>query len=808
MATTPSDQNHHVTFEPWEDSVPFSVYPYVDGVTESGADQLQAEIESVSGSRYTTGNPYTATVEINDPPSGTAFVGLSGAPSSMAEGETATHTFTRTGGDTDKPLTVDIRVDDLQDFLRGNHWDTAPTVPTQVVFPAHSTSQTITLTAPDDQRDLTHGDVKVWVLPGSGYLLGNAGVETSHTVEITDNDEAQELTFDWGWLSERDRSWEAGQTYRTCDEFGCTSGPAEGFFYYEDDRNFNFAFDLGEYWPAHFEVSRRPQDTGKTATFVVRVEHNRGWESPRHADWPTDPVSGNRYQEFPLTLTGNQQKVIGRIELLDNGLIDRSLWKYSAEIKPLEDAADGTALTAAQEAGYWTTNGSRDITIRPQERHRVQVVFDDTTPEPVPEGQAVTLTIERQRGNPLEPLTVQVRTWEPNQNRADGTNPTYQIHDVVFPAVPMTSDWVDYVAQTMTLTVDTLDDDAYEATDKIKAVLFRTNGGLYYNSVTPELIKRLKTQVPITDDDQSTITLSANSTSVTEGDPLLFTLTRGNNTAQELIVGVSVDLTPAGSWPGTSPPEAVEAPSSVIFAPGDVAASVNLTPPDDWRDIPDSALTFTVMAEPEYEITGPASITVPVADNDVAPQVQISFNAAEVDEGQDLVLTITRTGDGQEPRGDRAHHRPARATSHTGCCAWTPANPCLPRTFNLPDDDYKGPDTEYEATLHPGPAEFWTPATPTTVTGKILDNDLYTVGIEAITPAVDEGQALRYRVYHDGYTGGLGERECPEVRERQRRPGLPAGGKNPRHRARASQRQTPCSSPKPGTGTTAAPPSS
>ena len=112
FGNNPSSQNHHVTFEPWEDSVPFSVYPYVDGVTESGADQLQAEIKHVSGARYTTGNPYTATVEIDDPPSGTAFVGLSGAPSSMAEGESATLTFTRTGGDTDKPLTVEIRVDD------------------------------------------------------------------------------------------------------------------------------------------------------------------------------------------------------------------------------------------------------------------------------------------------------------------------------------------------------------------------------------------------------------------------------------------------------------------------------------------------------------------------------------------------------------------------------------------------------------------------------------------------------------------------------------------------------------------------
>ena len=89
----------------------------------------------------------------------------------------------------------------------------------------------------------------------------------------------------------------------------------------------------------------------------------------------------------------------------------------------------------------------------------------------------------------------------------------------------------------------------------------------------------------------------------------------------------------------------MEVPSSVVFAPGEVTKEVTLTPPDDYRDIPDSALTFTVAAEPGYEIVGPASLTVQVADNDVAPQVQISFNHAEVDEGEDLVLTIARIGE-------------------------------------------------------------------------------------------------------------------------------------------------------------------
>ena len=334
---------------------------------------------------------------------------------------------------------------------------------------------------------------------------------------------------------------------------------------------------------------------------------------------------------------------------------------------------------------------------------------------------------------------------EPNHRADDGTNPTEQIHSVTVPGIPMTSDWTDnFEPQSVTFPVTVANDSRYEPTDYLTAEILP--------SATNEHDSRSRAKFRILDDDRSTIALSANSTAVTEGDPLVFTLTRGNNTTQvDLIVGVSV-LDPGGFLAGNLRSQAVEAPSSVVFAPGDVTASVNLTPPDDWRDIPDSALTFTVMAEPEYEITGPASITVPVADNDVAPQVQISFNAAEVDEGQDLVLTITRIGEDKNPLEIELTAGPKDDQQYT-VAVMDAGESLLTLTYTLPDDDYKSLDTEYEATLHPGPPAFWTPATPTTVTARILDNDLYTVGIEAITPAVDEGQNLQYRVYHDGHTG-------------------------------------------------------
>ena len=756
----PSNEYHNVTIEAWRGHAEFTVYPYVDGVAEPVADELIADIVSISqvdgANRYTEGSPNTINVEINDPPSGSAIVTVAANPTSVVEGGNSTITFTRTGGDTTQPLTVNIQVDDPDERLRGNHWDTAPSIPTQVTFPANATTQTLTLTFPDDQRDLEPaGLVNVYVLPGTGYYLAQSGnMGTFTTLSVTDNDTVQELTFKWGHIEADSEHWEPGEsyltlaegeTYLTCDGQGaCTPGPAEGTFYYDDDRSFTVRHRLQEPLPAHFVVSRRAEDTGKTATFIVRVEHNRDWESPRHTDWPTDPETGNRYQEFPLTLTGNQRQVVGRIEILDNGLLDHGLWQYSAEIKQIEDTADGAVLNPAVEAQYWTVNGDRKKSIWPELRLGVHIKLESVTPKQVAEGQDVTVTLERRWGNPLEPYPVQVRTWEPNQRMADGTNPTDQVHDVVFPAVPMTDLFVEYVTQTETLTVATRDDSVYEPKDTFMA------GLLVPSTLSDRILLISQKKVEILDDDRPTITLSVDDTSITEGDTATFTLTRGNNTMDELIVGVSVD-DPGGFLEGNYPSEAVEVPSSVIFAPGEATKEIQITPPDDWRDILDNAFTFTVAAEPHYDIVGSTSLTVQVADNDVAPQVSIGFNHAEVDEGTDLILQIRRIGEDKNPleipitaglAGEEQYHVFGMDASMS----------LLTFRYSQTDDSYKGPDHHYTATLHPGRPEFWMPVSTATVTGAILDNDPYIVGVQAYRNNINEGNLLDYRIFHNGHT--------------------------------------------------------
>ena len=114
-------------FDPWETTATVTISAYVDGVAESGTDTLKAEL--VGNTAYTAGTPSSVDVEIDDPPSGSTLVTVARDQPSIREGETGTFTLTRTGGDTTQELTVNLRVDDTGEYLRGNHYDPAPIYP-------------------------------------------------------------------------------------------------------------------------------------------------------------------------------------------------------------------------------------------------------------------------------------------------------------------------------------------------------------------------------------------------------------------------------------------------------------------------------------------------------------------------------------------------------------------------------------------------------------------------------------------------------------------------------------------------------
>ena len=269
-------------------------------------------------------------------------------------------------GETSEPLSVGVKIEDPQGVLRGNHWDPPPLLPTQVEFAAGSASETLLIPVPDDQRHVQGASFKVVVLPSTDYLIrgtGELGFELSEQVDVLQNETAQQLKLHFGKNGVNDTDATEGDTLK-------------------------------------FLVKRRQQDanTGKTATFVVRVETDRGGPDRLLGDWTEDTSTGRLFKNFPLELTGSDTEIGQEIEVIENGAVEDD-WSYWASIRILEDW-EGNPLTGAEEAEYWTVKqGFRETTIDVADSGGDTGTVTITTAQTeVYEGAAVFFTLTRSGG--------------------------------------------------------------------------------------------------------------------------------------------------------------------------------------------------------------------------------------------------------------------------------------------------------------------------------------------------------------------------------------------------------------------------
>ena len=263
-----TEQLHDVQFTQGSVIATLSVLSYIDTWRDVGDLELKAQVQSSTDGSYQVGSQDTATVEVVDligmePPAGVTAIGLWSGQASVTEGWRDPLSFeVRRYGETSEPLSVDIMIEDPQEVLRGNHWDPPPLLPTQVEFAAGSTSETLLIPVPNDQRALSNAFFKVIVLPSTDYLIRKAGTgfELSERADVIDNDTAQELELNFGKDGVNDADVDEGDTLK-------------------------------------FIVKRRQQDvgTGKTATFVVRVETNRSGADRLLEDW-----DGGHFHRPPL----------------------------------------------------------------------------------------------------------------------------------------------------------------------------------------------------------------------------------------------------------------------------------------------------------------------------------------------------------------------------------------------------------------------------------------------------------------------------------------------------------------------------
>ena len=400
-----TERVHDIQFSSGSRVTTLSVLSYIDAWRDVGVLELKAQVLPSTDGSYQAGSQDTATVEVLDlrgtvPPAGLTAIGLWSGQASVTEGWRDPLTFrVERYGETSEPLSVGVMIGDPQGVLRGNHWDQPPLLPTQVEFAAGSTSETLLIPVPDDQRHVQGESFKVVVLPSTDYLIrgtGELGFELSEQVDVLQNDTAQQLELHFGKDGVNDTDANEGDTLK-------------------------------------FVVKRRQQDadTGKTATFVVRVETDRGRPDYFLDDWTEDTSTGCLFKDYPLELTGSDTEIEQEIEVIENGG-EEDGWSYWASIRILEDW-EGNPLTDAEEAEYWTVKqGFRETTIDGTDSGGATGTVSLTTAQTeVYEGAEVLLTLTRSGGPMGEAMTVRLTSRE--SNHQTGTiNQSKRVHEVTF----------------------------------------------------------------------------------------------------------------------------------------------------------------------------------------------------------------------------------------------------------------------------------------------------------------------------------------------------------------------------------------
>ena len=144
--------------------------------------------------------------------------------------------------------------------------------------------------------------------------------------------------------------------------------------------------------------------------------------------------------------------------------------------------------------------------------------------------------------------------------------------------------------------------------------------------------------VTIKDTDLPVVSVEADSEGVHESYDADFTLTRVGRT--DIALTVNVTVTQEGSFLPSGDP-----PSTVTFAEGSTTATLTIATVGDSTLEDHGSVTVAVAEGDDYEVGLPASATTAIADNDRGGvSVSIAGENAAVDEGEDVVFTVTRTG--------------------------------------------------------------------------------------------------------------------------------------------------------------------
>ena len=244
-------------------------------------------------------------------------------------------------------------------------------------------------------------------------------------------------------------------------------------------------------------------------------------------------------------------------------------------------------VTAQLQTGTGYTVGtpsSATVTVNDNDIPQVTITAD---PPSVTEGEDATFTITATPA-PTTAVTVNITITETG-NTLSGTPPA----TVTFSANETTA----------TLTVATDDDNADEVASEVTAQL---QSGTGYTVGTPS-----SASVTVNDNDIPQVTITANTTPVTEGTAATFTIRANPVPATALTVNVNVTQT-EDVLSGTPP-------STITFNAKQTTVTLTVATDDDDVREDDSEVTAQVQVGTGYTVGTPSSASITVKDNDTPP---------------------------------------------------------------------------------------------------------------------------------------------------------------------------------------------
>ena len=719
--------DHQVRFQPGEAEVSVRA-PVLGGRFFLLAEYIQAIIDPLHTDDYISNQLDPVNTDIRRSEKEDVIVTISAAQDSIAEGDNAVFTLTRTG-DTASTLTATVRVVDPDQVMRGNHWD--PALPAEdftksVTFAAGAETATVSFPTRHNLRDTDDLTLTAEVRQDEGY---NYWVGATFTADVTVTDDD------------------------TAAEFSLSVSPSA------IDEGEDVTFTLTR----HGDTSEALEET----PFVLRIgaDHRRliwpQWEEPQ--DYGAAMDAGQSARDYHFTVHRNGP--------------DRD-FRYEAEFKP----ADG--IPEANLAEYLSVRGERKVgaSVRDMSLQQVWIasIGDDTfgpnddgeeiSHENYTEGQEVPFVIARSGSAEqiAEELVVQFRYFEIDHPYHRGSyvrpgtyyNPSDQRMFMTFPAGETR------VGGSFVIYVD-------DVAEPLSSTYSSTNYFIVYFPRVPYVDYWSRSKIPGDGlggefrDNPRAISIALaedDSDTIEEGETAEFVLTRRGSTDQSLTLDVAID-DPGDFRRGNHWMHTPDRTVAVTFDAGASTAALSVPTSDDWRDIPDNTITATIPPSqdgsyrPAYETEGGTSASVTVEDNDVAPKITLTASATTVVEGTAASFTMTRND-----TGNRLHipyEFGVQGEEQFQTYLWAETESQITLDVYSEDDDYDDPDEiVYAFSMVPlfhvpqdELNQYWTIEGPSSATITVTDNDLPLVGVDEVELSYRENGHGHVRFVREGQTG-------------------------------------------------------